>query len=459
MKQFKYIVLLCATASLFACSDFMDNKPKGKVIPETMEDFGGMTLDPILATSAYAFPEISCDNVLMAEENIATSMTSSRTKAYFWQKEFYREDEDDPSWNTLYENIYKVNVVIENILDSKGGTVDGKNKIMSEAKINRAYYYWMLINLYAKAYDANTANTDLGVPLALEPNLEAKYSRATVQEVYNQILSDLNGAVDYLPTERINDYSPIKESAYALAARVYFYMGNYDKAVTEADKALALNSKLDDMRTWSFKNAERPSQGINNMPPAFYNSLGCLFYRSPQLPDMLANQCVIAPDLDASFDANDLRKIFFYSTVDRAGKPYKDGTTRHLQKIDYSLTVSEMMLIKAETLARAGNMDALGILNDIRKYRFAEDTYVPLTAANKDELIKVTLEERRRELQMNGLRWFDMKRLGKEGVYKTTVKRSALGTEYVLEPNSNLYAFPIPAKVMSYNSNIVPNPR
>ena len=459
MKQLKYIALFCATASLFACSDFMDNKPKGKVIPETMEDFGGMTLDPILASSAYTLPEVSCDNVLMAEENIATSMTSSNTKAYFWQKDFYREDENDGSWNTLYENIYKVNVVIENILGSKGGTVDGKNKIMSEAKINRAYYYWVLVNLYAKAYDANTAKSDLGVPLALTPDLEAKYSRATVQEVYNQILSDLNGAVDNLPTERINNYSPIKESAYALAARVYFYMGDYDKAATEAGKALALNNKLDDMRTWSFKNPARPSQGITNMPAYPYNSLGCLFYRNPQLPDMLAFQCVIAPDLDASFDRNDLRRNFFYADVDRSGKPYKDGTTRYLQKIDYSLTVSEMMLIKAEALARAGNMDALKMLNDIRKYRFAEDKYVPLTAANKDELIKVTLEERRRELQMNGVRWFDMKRLGKEGLYKTTVKRSALGKEYVLEPNSNLYVFPIPAKVMVYNSNIVPNPR
>lgn len=459
MKQLKYIALLCATASLVACSDFMDNKPKGKVIPETMEDFGGMTLDPVLATSAYTLPEVSCDNVLMAEENISTSMTSANTKAYFWQKEFYREDEDDSSWNTLYSNIYKVNVVIENILGSKGGTVDGKNQIMSEAKINRAYYYWMLVNLYAKAYDANTANSDLGVPLALAPVLEAKYSRATVQEVYNLILSDLNGIAEYLPTERINNYSPIKESAHALAARIYFYMGEYDKAAAEAAKALALNSKLDDMRTWSFKNPARPSQGVTNMPANHYNSLGCLFFRDPQLKDILAGQCVIAPDLDASFDKNDLRRIFFYSTVDRAGRPYEDGTTRHLQKVDYSLTVSEMMLIKAEALARAGNMDALGVLNDLRKYRFPEDKFVPLTAANKDELIKAVLEERRRELQMNGLRWFDMKRLGNEGLYTTTVKRSALGKEYVLEPKSNLNVFPIPAKVISYNSNIAPNPR
>lgn len=458
MKQLKYIAFFLATASFVACSDFMDTKPKGKVIPETMDDFGGMTLDPVLATTAYTLPDVSGDNVIMADENLSSSLSSTPAKAYLWQKDFYRQDEDDATWNGLYGNIYKMNVVIENIMGSKGGTVEGKNKIMSEAKVNRAYYYWMLVNLYAKAYDANTAGSDLGVPLVLEPNLEAKSSRATVQEVVDQIFSDLDGADKYLPKDRTNNYTPVKESVYALLARVYFYLGKYDKAAIEAGNALALNSNLNDMRTWSFKNPLRPSQGVNNMPTNFYTSPECVFYRSPQLSDMLASQYVIASDFEESFDKNDLRWKFFYSTVDRAGKLYEDGTTRYLQKLDYSITVPEMIFIKAEALARKGDMSALTILNDLRRYRFPDDKFVPLTASKAD-LLKVVLEERRRELQMSGLRWLDMKRLAKEGVYTKTLKRSAFDKEYTLEPNSNLYVFPIPAKVMVYNTNIVANPR
>lgn len=458
MKQIKYIALLLFAVSFAACSDFMDTTPKGKVIPKTMDDFGGMTLDPVLATTAYTLPDVSCDNVVMAEEYLSGSLTSPNSKAYFWQKEFYKDSEDDATWNDLYANIYKMNVVIENIMGSEGGTPEGKSRIMSEAKINRAYYYWMLVNLYGKAYDPKTAETDLGVPLVVAPDLEAKSSRATVQQVVDQILSDLEGADKYLPKDRTNNYSPIKESAYALMARVYFYLGEYDKAAAEAENALAINSKLCDMRTWSFKNPERPSQGINNKPANFYNSPEMLFYRNAQLPDMLSGQYIIDPEFEKTFDKNDLRWVFFYSALTRAGKPYEDGSTRYLQKLDYSITVPEMMLIKAEALARKGDMDALTILNDLRKYRFPDDKFVPLTA-NKDNLLNVVLEERRRELQMSGLRWLDMKRLAKEGIYTKTLKRSAFEKEYTLEPNSNLYVFPIPAKVMSYNSNIVPNPR
>lgn len=458
MKQIKYIIFALFAFSLVACSDFMDTKPKGKVIPETMDDFGGMTLDPILAGTAYTLPDVSSDNVVMAEENMASSITSPNSKAYFWQKDFYKASEDDATWNDIYENIYKVNVVIENIMGSKGGTVDGKNRIMTEAKVNRAYYYWMLVNLYGKAYDATTAGSDLGVPLVTVPDLEAKSSRATVQQVVDQILSDLDDADKYLPTNRINNYSPVKESAYALLARVYFYLGDYDKAAEEAEHALALNNKLCDMRTWSFKNPKRPSQGVNNKPDNFYSSPEMLLYRNAQLPDMLAWQYIIDPELEASFDKNDLRWVFFYTTLDRSGKPYEDGSTRYFQKLDYSITVPEMMLIRAEALARKGNLDALNILNDLRKYRFPDDKYVPLTAT-KNNILKVVLEERRRELQMSGLRWLDMKRLVKEGLYTKTLKRSAFGKEYTLEPNSNLYIFPIPLKVMEYNSNIVPNPR
>ena len=91
MKQIKYIAFVLFATSLVACGDFMDTKPKGKVIPETMDDFGGMTLDPVLATTAYTLPDVSADNVVMAQEYVSNSLTSSTSKAYFWQKDFYKK--------------------------------------------------------------------------------------------------------------------------------------------------------------------------------------------------------------------------------------------------------------------------------------------------------------------------------------------------------------------------------
>ncbi len=457
MNKIKYIVLALSIVGLSSCGDFMDTTPKGMVIPKTVEDFAGLTRDILATYSADPLTEYSCDNFMMPEEYISSYISNSNGKAYFWQKDFFREDEDDKSWNTLYNNIYRMNVVIDNIMEATDGTQDDKNRIITEAKVNRAYNHWMLVNMYAKAYDANTASSDLGIPLAVEANLEAKYSRATIQEVMNQILLDLEGAENYLPEKGVNNFVPTKASAYAMRARVYFYMCEYDKAAAEAEKALSFNSKMQDMREWSFMFEPIPWVGVNGMPQRGYEAPDVLFYRECNFAGAMQRVMAVNPYFSATFDLNDLRYKFYYTTVQSSGSGnYEDGTARCMQELTYSIRVPEMMLIKAEALARKGEMEALDIVNDLRKYRFLNESKL---TASKDDLLKVVLEERRRELHMSGLRWFDMKRLAKEGLYTKTLKRSTSTTEYTLEPNSNLYVFPIPGKVMVYNSNIVPNPR
>ena len=127
--------------------------------------------------------------------------------------------------------------------------------------------------------------------------------------------------------------------------------------------------------------------------------------------------------------------------------------------LDYNIGVPEMMLIKAECLARKNDPEALNILNTLRKKRIAADKYADLPQVSADKLLKVVLEERQRELAFNGVRFFDMKRLAKEGIYTRTLTRQFEGTVYTLEPNSNRYMLPIAAKVRLLNTNIVQNPR
>lgn len=458
MKNVKYIAAALSLFTLFSCGDFMDTTPKGIVIPKTVEDFAGMTRDVLVATSAYPLMDFSCDNLRMPVEFVSSSINSATGKAHFWQKDFYRVDEDDSSWNKLYNNIYRMNVVIENILTATEGTDEDRYRILAEAKVNRAYSYWILVNMYAKAYDPVTASADLGVPLLLKPDLEAKLSRATVQTVMDQVLNDLEGAEKVLPVKGGNLYLPSKAAAHALRARVFFYMAQYDKAAAEAEKALSFNHEMRDMRGWSFKSATNPWMGITGVP-LDNEATDILLYRSSDFATAIQRMFAIDPDFLATFSPNDLRYKFFYTSIQPSGKDvYKDGTSRCLQGLSYSITVSEMLLIKAEVMARKGNMAALDIVNEIRKYRFTPENFVALTATN-ETLLRVVLEERRRELQMSGLRWFDMKRLAKEGLYTKTLRRSVGTTEFVLEPNSNLYIFPIPPKELIYNVNIVANQR
>lgn len=454
MKKIELMIVVVAMVLLAACDDFIDTVPKGKVIPTTMDDFKSMIIDVTASSVAYPMANVCSDDVFNSNLN----GNSSAGKAYYWMEDFYKENEKDPSWNTPYEQMYKMNVVVQYVMDSTEGTPEEKAAILAEAKCWRAYYNWYLQSLYAPAYQAGTASTDLSVPLAQVPDLEAKYSRSTVEQVTNAIWDDLKNAETFLPEDAANGYRPNKAAVYALKARIYFYMCEYDKAAEQAKLALGKNSALNDMRTWSFMSEEMPFVGIINKPLNYRESPEKIWFQETGFNSMLTSYC-ISDDLQAMYGAADLRFKFWFTNRDRRGDIWEDGRYRYLQELDYSFTVPEMMLIEAEALARKNDTKALDILNNLRIMRFKTEDYAPLTQADGPDLLSIVLAERRRELALSGLRWLDMKRLAKEGRYTKTLTRTLNGVDYKLEPDSKLYVFPIPPQVLSLNSNIIPNDR
>ena len=81
-------------------------------------------------------------------------------------------------------------------------TLDKKRSLRAEALVGRAFEYLTLVNAYANHYDKNTAATDPGVPLMLDKEInKSNLERATVQQVYDQILIDLDTAALYLPSK------------------------------------------------------------------------------------------------------------------------------------------------------------------------------------------------------------------------------------------------------------------
>lgn len=437
-----------------ACDDFTDTTPKGKVIPETTEDFALMLNDPAHSSIAYPLMNYSCDDVVSNDE----SENSATGKAYYWMEDFYKANENDDNWNEAYNHVYTMNVVINNLPSSTEGTQAEKDAAMAEAKLWRAFYYWHLQSLYAPAYNAATAATDLSVPLVQETDLEAKHSRATVETITNAILADLDGVEAYLPEQSANDYRPDKYAAHALKARIFLYMGRYDEAYTEAAEALKGGNTLNDMRTWSFKNEAKPYSGVTNRPSNYRVSPETIWYQGVG-SSYFMRSLSISDDLKALYQGSDLRYKFWFTDLDSSGDVQEDGRTHFINDPDYSFTVPEMMLIEAEALARNNDSKALNVLNTLRQMRFSDADYTPLTTADGATLLDIVLDERRRELPLTGLRWLDMKRLSAEGLYTKTLTRELNGTVHSLEPNSKLYVFPIPAQVLELNSNIVPNDR
>ena len=103
--------------------------------------------------------------------------------------------------------------------------------------------------MYAKPYVKATASSDMGVPLNITEKIEDKYfSRESVETIYKQIVKDLKNAVDHLAgIQQATIYRVNETAARILLSRVYLYMGEWELAEVESEKAIQAGCPLWDL--------------------------------------------------------------------------------------------------------------------------------------------------------------------------------------------------------------------
>ena len=117
----------------------------------------------------------------------------------------------------------------------------------------RALYYFELVNLYGKPYwSANLAVP--AIPLKLSVMVEDRdYTCATVSEVYEQILKDLETAETSLARTSVKNfpYRADITAVYLLKSRVLLYMQDWKNALEYADKTLKNKQELLDLTSFN----------------------------------------------------------------------------------------------------------------------------------------------------------------------------------------------------------------
>lgn len=165
---YKLIFSAMILAVLFSCSkldDFLDKAPESdQSYVSTISDCDLLLNNGDLICGAF--------NVVYQDDGIAFSdvtgifeASSADYRAYaYWSnpKYLYEPTEDDEGWSTLYKNIYTCNVVLNYIDDVTGDDETLRNQLKGEAYFGRAFYHFMLVNMYAKQYDSSTASSDAG---------------------------------------------------------------------------------------------------------------------------------------------------------------------------------------------------------------------------------------------------------------------------------------------------------
>lgn len=362
------------------------------------------------------------------------------------------------SWYYAYKIIDSANSVLKNI---SADTTDPELQLyVAQGFANRAYTYFTLAQLYQYTYKGHESLPC--VPLITDENADTAASegapRATVSEVYDQIMADLDKAIQLLSdsglgVDRIADTGTKRfvslATAYGLRARVNLVMNNWQAAASDAASAIAEGAKSG-ISPYSIAEASRPA--FNNAND--HNLMWCVFIQPNDrvVTSGIINWAshmgslnygyasvgawrMINKALFESISETDCRKGWWLdenctspnlsanqqALMSPAGYnpdpyvqvkfgPYEDvlqTTTNSTSPI--LMRIEEMYLIQAEATARSGG-DGKSILeNFVKTYR--DPSYT--CNLSGDAFIDEVWRQRRIELWGEGLGYFDLLRLNK----------------------------------------------
>ena len=339
-------------------------------------------------------------------------------------------------WGSAYSAINQANVFLEGMA-GKGNTVVGSALAANyngEARFVRAMCYYDLLQLYARPYwDGNGSKP--GLPLRLKANKSSgdnDLARSTVQQVYDQILQDLDFAEQNLPASYADALTSTtrvhKNTAIALKVRVNLSMRRYAQAITEANKIVsaaapfkAASGVAHELQA-NIKNVFTTfttTESIFSLPftannlPGTQNSLCFYFGPAPaggsEYP-LISTGILGRPE----FKADDKRRtdLLVVSTGNTWVNKYPTGPVN----TDYApiIRYSEVLLSLAEAIARTtSGVDAraLALLNAVH-VRSQPTAFTAADFANNQAFIDAILMERRIEFMGEGRRSPDLLRLG-----------------------------------------------
>lgn len=427
------------------CRDFLDERPyKSQVVPQTLADLEALLDNNNLITIASPdILELLSDNYYVTDASYESATEDNRMN-YIWHPEATASN----VWSLLYKGpIYYANVVLDELPLMKIPPADRQRASETEGRalFCRAFYLFQAAQLYCLPYAAETAG-EPGIPLRLTADISAKPSRSTVQQTYDRIIADLTVAAELLPDKSAIATHPVKAAAYGMLARTFLAMRDYASAGTYASMALDVFPDLMDYN--DIPVSARPFPRFNT-ETIFYNNTTTLFGL------LTSSRARIDSSLYDSYHNDDLRKVLYFqpNTGANAGS-YRfrgsyDGELSPSRPFS-GITTSEMYLIRAEAMARAGWItEAMADLNTLMRKRWKKDgDRVPFAAANSGQALRLILEERRKELVFRCLRWTDLRRLNEEG-QGITLRRVIAGREYALPPHDPRWVLLLPHDVIN----------
>ena len=384
-------------------------------------------------------------------------------------------------WRGPWPGILMANIILD---VAPGLEIDDaiKNRSMGEAYFLRAHYYFILTRYFGD------------VPLITKPQSsddELFPERVSKDLVYDQIISDLEKAIDLLPAKGSYTGSDIgrasKGAAMGILAKVHLTLGNLNEVVLITTQIEGLGYTLNQNYSDNFNPLKENSnesifevQYASNGGFNFWGNENQASWLSPFMGPKGAgfvgggygwNQPT--QEFVNAYEPNDLRKdatILYEGGPDFDGKTYKASyslTGYNVKKFLIPLSVSssydnsplnfpvlryaDVLLMKAEALNELGQGSQAEIPLNLVRNRAGLPKIASGMAQNS--LRAAILHERRIELAFEGQRWFDLIRVdnGQYGLnFIHSIGKTNASQKHLL--------FPVPQIERDRNPKLTQNP-
>ncbi|HSK19291.1 MAG TPA: RagB/SusD family nutrient uptake outer membrane protein [Longimicrobiales bacterium] len=407
MINTRTIAWVAAAAVLAACDSPLDTNPTASIDAETALStprgielglngaYRSLQPGDLYGVNLMVYPDMYADNLdftgtFQTDREVAQRNINATNGAVL------------DMWEEMYDGINRTNNILDAIPNVGALSSSEAAQYRGEALFIRSLHYSLLAGYFGD------------VPIVTEPSRgvgeESLVSRSPVAEVYAMIIADLEEAATLLAPGHVAGRATA-DAANALLARVYLETGAYAQA---RDKATLLIESGEYSLPADYATVFRTNNSSESIFELQYsinnsNSQAFWFYT----PD-LGGRWGYSPtaDLYAAFEPGDERLdvTIGIDAGDRYGNKYEK-----IENGDDNIVVlrlAEMYLIRAEANARLNAAPAVvrADIDEVRNRAGLPD--LPTTVDTQQELFDAILQERRVELAFEGLRFFDLRRLG-----------------------------------------------
>lgn len=377
------------------------------------------------------------------------------------------------TWGIFYGIISKVNKHLETYFanDSNDPAVLAAK---GEALALRGVSYFHLVNFYQHTYKGH--EKALGVPLTLK-STDKDLPRATVEDVYKQIIADLSFEVEHgVNTATHTDMDRSVAAAYL--AKVYAQMENWP--MVEKYAVIAQEGGASDIvsvpgRAWDIKQADILwGYDVNGQNATLWASFWSHIDQFIPFYAGSGNKLLVHSLLYKKIPETDSRRKLWVNLEEY--KSLADGFkaksyNKKVKMEDYDqlkfisgeekteqdycfIRVQDPILLEIEALVEQGKLNEA----KTKLTAFAKERNPKFVAPNTQEELRQEVRfQRRIELWFEGTNWFDMKR------WKLPIDRTGKGTNHhvtvrkVTKTDSNTFYHALPQRELDANKNLVQN--